>query len=77
MSKSKSNNKSFLLSKNKTDLGHSMCLLTTPDTVIEGGPGNRGGCPIHSRTLRMSGRCVLLSSVNISTGRALISSGHS
>lgn len=29
-------------------------LKPNADTVIEGGPGNRG-CPTHSRSLRMSG----------------------
>jgi hypothetical protein len=35
------------------------------------------GCPIHSRSLRMSGRGVLLSSLNFSTGRTFIFTGHS
>jgi RHS repeat-associated protein len=35
------------------------------------------GCPTHSRSLRMSGRGVLLSSLNFSTGRAFIVIGHS
>jgi hypothetical protein len=35
------------------------------------------GCPTHSRFLRMSGRGGRLSSLNFSTGRRSISSGHS